>query len=143
MRIEWAIPCRYCEVTANEVSIIGGNANAFTVPEVPATIGVWIALQVVAPEHETGPDVPHRFRAHVLDPRMDLIPDTDLEIESFLMALPPVAGWEAEEVVASQHWFTAEEEGIYTIEMRVDDRTKTVAIGVRLAEDESDRADDE
>jgi hypothetical protein len=55
MRIEWAIPCRYCEVSRNELSMIGGNAGSFTVLALPTEIGVWIALQVVAPAHETGP----------------------------------------------------------------------------------------
>lgn len=138
MRIEWAIPCRYCEVEDNVVTMVGGNAGAFEVPEFPWAIGVWIAIQLVAPAVETGPRVSHRFRARVLDPQMEVIPDTELEIADFFMDEPALEGWESDEVVPTFHRFEAQEAGSYTIELQVDERSKTVPITMLLPEAEDE-----
>jgi hypothetical protein len=65
---------------------------------------------------------------------MEEIPDTQVEILDFRMQQPAREGWEAEEVVPSWHRFSAEQAGIYTIQLEVDDRTKTVPIGVLVAD---------
>jgi hypothetical protein len=128
MRIEWAIPCRYCEVVDNELYIVGGNAGAFAVSDLPTEIGVWVAMQLVAGAAETGPDVPHSFKGRVLDPQMNPIAGTELEIPDFRMAEPAMEGWEAEQVVPTYHVFEATELGTYTLDLQVDDRSKTLPI---------------
>jgi hypothetical protein len=136
MRIEWAIPCRYCEVVDNELYMVGGNAGAFTVAELPLEVGVWVALQIVARADETGPNVPHHFKGRVLDPQMTPVPDTELEITDFRMAEPALEGWEAEQVVPTYHVFQATEIGAYTLDLQVDDRSKTVPILILPPENE-------
>jgi hypothetical protein len=138
MRIEWAIPCRYCEVVNGEITMVGGLAGLFTVPELPIEIGVWIVLLLAAPGVEAGPDVPHTFNAWVLDPQMEEIEGTRVEIAEFNLTPPALPGWEAEEAAPSFHRFAAEAEGTYTVEMRVDDRAKTVPITVRVAADDAE-----
>jgi hypothetical protein len=136
MRIDWAIPCRYCEVRDGELTMVGGGAGDFTVAGLPSEIGVWIALKIAAPEDMLGPENPHRFGSRVLGPDMQEAPGTQLDLE-FEMAPAPTPGWEGEEIVSSYHVFRAEAEGIYTIDMSVDDRHSTVPLTVSVETDDA------
>lgn len=140
MRIDWAIPCRYCEVINGELTMVGGGADAFTVPEVPTEIGTWVALCLAAPEHMTGLDHDHHFASRVLGPDMAEVPGTQLDL-SFTLGSPPVPGWEGQDIVPTFHRFLAETTGVYTLDMAVDERHTTVPISV-LVEDEDDEAED-
>lgn len=120
--------------------MIGGNANLFVIPDLPAPIGVWVAIHIVTPEHETGPEQPHQFRSHVLDPSMEPVAGSEMQLDGVISPPPPIPGGETEEVVATFHHFSADSEGTYTIEMRVDDRTKAIPITVNLPQAEPDEA---
>jgi hypothetical protein len=123
--------------------MVGGGAGWFAVETLPTEIGVWIAMKVAAPAHETGPEHPHRFKAHVLSPSMDPIPDTDVELDEVTMASPPAPLSEAQEIVPTYHRFLAETEGMYTLDMSVDDRHTTVPILVTIVQEDTSPDDAE
>lgn len=51
-RVDWAIPCRYAEQAPDgTATIVGAGTNHITA-DLPATLGVMIAMKVVVPEAE-------------------------------------------------------------------------------------------
>jgi hypothetical protein len=140
MRIDWAIPCRYCEVVNGELTMAGGGADEFTVLELPTEIGTWVALCIAAPDDMTGPDRPHAFSSRILGPDMAEVEGTKLDLP-FDMAPAPVEGWEAQEIVPTYHHFVVETAGTYTLDMAVDGRHTTVPISVLLPDEGEDEAE--
>lgn len=131
MRIEWAIPCRYCEANGGLMTIVGAGTNIFFVPAFPGAVGVHIALSIVGAENEASEK--HRFKAHVLGPQMEPVtPTIEGELE-FAGSDTKPPGWEERLFIPTAHQFPVQEPGTYTVEMTIDDRSFTVPLLVAEA----------
>lgn len=129
MRVVWAIPCRYAEVHEGTATIIGGGTNLFWVPQLPAPIGLMVAINIAGSEHELRE--PHTIRSQVLGPDMQpLGPAGEAILEMGLSEHRP-PGWEGNLILPTVNQFVAPVEGTYTIEFTIDDRSETTVILVQ------------
>jgi hypothetical protein len=119
------MPCRYAEIRNNEISMIGGNANRMHVAELPHEVFTWLAFQVTAPRDMAGPGQQHHFVCRVLDPDMDEVYADDPPVE-FEMYEAAAGAEQSEQVVALPVRFVAHQFGTFTIQLTVDDRSKSI-----------------
>lgn len=127
MRIEWAIPCRFVELYGL-ATIVGAGIDTYWLPEIPSPVQVFMAIRLVAPEEELGDDKPHQLVVRVLGPDMQPIGD-ELTMEFAAPANPMKRpGWEGGIIMRVVHVFSAEEIGVYTIELAVDGRGHSTSV---------------
>jgi hypothetical protein len=129
VRISWAIPCRYVEVNDGLVTIIGGGSNVITLLALPGVVGTMVAIQLVTDEDD---DERHMFGNQVLGP--DMAPVTELaQVEFDMGEVNPLkpAGWEQALIPPIAVQFPVAEEGQYTLQLSVDDRSTTVPLLVQ------------
>jgi len=140
MRVGWAIPCRYVEVTNGLATIVGAGSNIFWVPEFPAVVDLMMAVQILGGEEEIGHE--YEIRGHVLGPDMQPVAPGMTGQFAFgeSAALKP-DGWEETAIVPIGMQFPAEVEGPYTWEFAIGDRSTTVSLLVQQSEDEDDDED--
>jgi hypothetical protein len=132
VRIDWAIPCRYVEVSDAGTTIVGGGADIFFVQSVPTEIGLWLAVRIAGPPHELRPD--HRFEQSVLNPSMEPIGD-DLGFTLGMGQVPlKPEGSEGSHIFSTFTRFPVAEGGNYSIDLSVDDRHTTIPIYVMTPE---------
>ncbi len=105
--------------------MVGGGADTFVVPAIPAEIGLWMAVMVAGSEPELRAD--HDFEQGVLDPSMAELSrlHTTLPVES--SPLKP-EGWEGFAIFPTFTRIPVSETGGYTIDLAVDGRHTTVGI---------------
>jgi hypothetical protein len=130
LRVDWAIPCRYVEVNDGLATIVGAGVDTFWVPEMPAAVGVLIAIRIVGSPEEMAPGVEHNLVVRVLDPGMEEI--SRIEGRGGASGTNPLAqeGFEQASIIPTMQQFEVPAEGNYTIEIRIDDRSATVPIRV-------------
>lgn len=131
MRIGWTIPCKYLEVHDGLGTLVGAGANHYTVAEFPTTLSVWIAVQIYG--HQSEIESQHSLAIQPLGPDMQpCAPPLDMGF-----GFPPdrapnePAGWEVGALIPTLIQFAAEEEGTYTMQVSVDDKTTTVPVYVQ------------
>jgi hypothetical protein len=118
LRIEYAIPCRYAEAAGNLGTIVGAGIDTWHVAELPARVGLMVAVRAVGPPNEVAAET-HSLHCHIEAPdgsRVGDELDSEIQVEApnvnqdwLLGAFIPVgAQWEAEV------------EGTYTIHVAVD-----------------------
>lgn len=131
MRITWAIPCKYLEVHEGLGTMIGAGANHYAVAEFPTTLSVWVAVQVHG--HRSEVDAEHSLVLQPLGPDMEpCAPPLDMRFRFPEERAPTEpAGWEVGALIPTIIQFVAEEEGTYTMQLSVDDKSTTVPLYVR------------
>lgn len=129
MRIAWAVPCRYAEVVENVAHILGGGISVVHVPEVPTTVGLFVALCIGGSEHELGEDQQHIVSARALNPaHEEILPQLDIP---FAAPHWGPAGGESTFVLPLQPVMPISEFGLHMLEFNIDGRsTTTVPINV-------------
>jgi len=131
MRIAWAIPCKYLEVHDGVGTLVGAGANHYVVNEFPASLNVWVALQVYGHRSEVEND--HGLVIQPLGPDMEpCAPPLDMMFGFPAERKPNEPdGWEVGALIPSLIQFVAEEEGTYTLALNVDDKAATIPLYVR------------
>jgi hypothetical protein len=105
--------------------VIGGGADTFVVPSIPAEIGLWMAIMVAGPEHELRAD--HEFEQGVLDPSMEELSRLRLTLPVAISPLKP-EGWEGFRIFPTFTRIPVQATGGYTIDLAIDGRHTTVGI---------------
>ncbi len=133
MHVDWVIPCRYCEVNGNMVTIVGGNIDRITVPMVPALdpLRVLCGVRVVADhdevDREPTSEPPHRMITRVYGPSLDLVNEMQEPfglVGEFPEDIQPAV------VMPIAVIFTPEAEGQHTIEIAIDDRGRSAPLSI-------------
>jgi Family of unknown function (DUF6941) len=131
LNIDWVIPCRFVEVHDNLATIVGGGIDTFWVPQLPAPVQVFLAVRLTAAPEELESDELHATVNRIRDPRGELISETSGEIGISGQAARP--DWLVAVTLAMIVAFQAPEEGAYTIELDVDDASRSLPIHVIIA----------
>jgi hypothetical protein len=134
MRIGWAIPCKYLEVHEGLGTLIGAGANHYGVDAFPATLSVWIAVQVHG--HRSEVESEHSLVIQPLGPDMqECAPPLDMTFRfPEERGIHEPDGWEVGALIPTIIHFDAEEEGTFTMQLIVDDKTTTVPLYVRATD---------
>jgi hypothetical protein len=115
-RVDWLIPCRYCEVNNGLATIIGGGFDTEGGHEFPGPAQVTLAIRLLGlPD-----DRSHNLTVKVEDPGLQEV-GAPLHFP-FTAAKEPqhLPGWEINIVLTALVLFTATDEGSYTITADVD-----------------------
>lgn len=131
MRVDWALPCRYAEATADgTATIVGAGLDSLRLIEVPADVGTFLMLRLAAPPDEF--DDEHQLAVRLIDPERD---ERDVLTVGFgPVPRPPLLhrGLEAGLLIPAAVGWQAGHFGLYTFEVYVDNRRqRSVAILVR------------
>jgi len=131
MRIGWAIPCKFLEVHDGLGTLIGAGANHYGLSEFPTTLNVWIAIQVHG--HRTEVDADHSLVIQPLGPDMEPCAQAlDLGFRFPVERAPNEPdGWEVGALIPTLISFEAENQGTYTLQLTLDDKTTTIPLYVR------------
>lgn len=133
MHVDWVIPCRYCEVNGNMVTIVGGNIDRITVPVVPALdpLRVLCGVRVVADHSEVDAEPtlepPHRMITRVYGPSMELVNEMQ-EPFGLVGDFPPDI--QPAVVMPIAVIFQPETAGQHMIEIAVDDRGRSAPLSI-------------
>jgi hypothetical protein len=140
LRLDWVVPCRYAEAPGDgTATILGGGTDTFWVVELPVDIVLFLAIRVVDPEDEWR-DEQHTFSIKLVRP--DRAEEVMLSGPLHTEELPALRqpGWETGMLIPALQRWHAEEFGLYTLELYIDDRRhKSVAIRVRHASELTER----
>jgi hypothetical protein len=128
LNIDWVIPCRFVEVHDNLATIVGGGVDTFWVPQLPAPVQVWLAVRLTAAPEELEAGEQHVTVNRIRDPHGELISETRGEI--VLGGQAAQADWLVGITVPAVVAFEAGEVGTYTIELEVDDGSRSLPIHV-------------
>lgn len=136
LRLDWAVPCRYAEAASDATAtIIGGGIDSFWT-EVPGDIAVFLMLRVVGPPDEF--EDQHELEIRLVTPRRD----EHQVLAGNFVAEPgsrnplAVPGMEGGSLIPVGVAFTAEEHGLYTLEIYLDtQRLRSIPIAVRSPEE--------
>jgi hypothetical protein len=121
VRLDWAFPCRYAEPAADGTATIVGAQHVLAwADDVPGRVEVSLMLRLAAPVDDF--DEEHRFEVRLVDPEREEVQMLSVDLGPF--AEPRVAhpGLEADALLATRFEWEAEEFGLYTFELYVDDR---------------------
>jgi hypothetical protein len=127
MRISWAIPCRYAEELNGLGNLLGAGWDVFRPATLPTELSIGLAVNVVVPEHELG--VEQTMNIETIDPTMVIttVADVPFMIEDYAHR-PPARQ------PSRLHVFSlaliAEQYGIYTVNLRLQDNAVPVQIFV-------------
>jgi hypothetical protein len=119
LRIEYAIPCRYVEANNNLATLVGAGIDTWWIPEIPAALGVMVAVRAVGPPDEVAGAMIN-FHSHVEAPDGRRCGD---ELDS---ELGPIQAPDARQDWALGVMFgfgirwQVDQEGTYTVHLRVD-----------------------
>lgn len=130
MNIDWVIPARHAEIHDNLATIVGGGIDRQAVPELPAMVAVMLAVRLTATSEEIGPDHQHSWRNIVKNPAGETIAEGGGEFA--IGAENPQTDWLNNFLISAAIQFQAEEEGTYTIELIVDDKSSALPVHVVL-----------
>jgi hypothetical protein len=128
VRVDWAILCRYVEVNNGLATVIGGGIDRYTVPQLPAQLGLTIALRLVGL-----PDMAeHTLQVEVFDPSMNPAgqPLPTAKLRQSALGPDHPAGWEVNVIVPTQVRLEVTEYGTYTVSIKVDGQAHTMAFRV-------------
>lgn len=133
MRVGWVIPCRYVEVTNNLATIVGAGIDRVWVPSIPPPqpVQVLSAVRIVADHDEIHAEPPQEgpntLACRIHGPSMELVSELSQPFAmsgSFDPAIEPAV------IMPVGVAFQPEEEGQYTFEIAVDDRSFSVPLTV-------------
>jgi hypothetical protein len=135
VRIDWAVACRYVEVSGGTATIVGAGIDTYTLQSFPADLQVNMAVRIAAQDDELGSEHQHAFGVKVLDPAMEPISElrTPFTSEANPLKRP---GWEGGMILPVVQVFRPEAPGVYTIELSVDGRAYPFSIIVNEADAE-------
>jgi hypothetical protein len=136
VEIAWALPCRFAEATPDgTATLVGAGIDSLWVPDTPADVGVFLMMRIAGAAYEFEEE--HRLSVALIDPERD-----EEELLSFgfgpMPEPPPQAqpGLDVGILVPAAVGWAAEHLGIYTLDIRVDDRPKrSIAIQIRSTEE--------
>jgi hypothetical protein len=132
MRIAWAIPCRYAEISAEgQGTFLGAGVDVMRTERVPTTVTAALAVNVLVPEHQLGQQ--GTISVEVLDPRMRVAvgPSVDVLLNDYEHR-PEGRRPSVMAVITLE--FKAPQYGQYTINLRLADRVTSVPIFVVAAQ---------
>ena len=133
LRLDWAVPSRYAEASADgSATIIGAGIDSFWVPEVPADIGLFLMIRVTGPQDEFEEE--HQLEIRLVTPESE-----EQEVLKVGFQTPPggrnplaVPGMEPGVLIPAGVAFRAEEYGFHTLEVYLDEqRLRSIPIAVR------------
>lgn len=130
MRVDWAIPCRYAEVHDNLATVIGAGITHLWPTELPATIGLMLAIRLIFLPDEVDPQAMHKLRVAAMAPGGGMLQQVEGDLN---IGRPSVAPDENEFQgvhVPMALQFQAEVEGTYMLEITVDGHTTGVPLHV-------------
>jgi hypothetical protein len=129
-RVDWAIPCRYAEENGGLGTIVGAGIDTILVSNLPANIGLLIALRIVLGEGEL--EAPHELTFTLRDPSMNEVATVSAQLEGFQPNPEREPGWEVGNFLPTAHQFQVAELGTFTLEIQLDGRSQqTIPILVR------------
>jgi hypothetical protein len=128
MNIDWVIPCRFVEVHDNLATIIGAGIDTFWLPEIPSPVQVILVARLLGTVDELDPSIMHTITNRVFDPRGDLHNEESIELAVGGTSASP--DWLVGISLPFACRFEAAEQGTYTIEVSVDDASKSLPIHV-------------
>jgi hypothetical protein len=138
LRLDWIVPARYAENSADGTMVLlGAGSDTLWIPvdQMPAQVALFLALRIAGPEdewQEGGHSLAIALR------RPDGEETEGLRLDLKMDELPPlrVPGQEPSLLLSSPQQWTAQDFGLYTFEIYIDDRrAKSLAIHVRDAAD--------
>jgi hypothetical protein len=141
MNIDWVIPARHAEIHDNLATIVGGGIDRQAVAELPAVVGLMLAIRLTATSEEIGPDQMHSWRNIVKNPAGEAIAEGGGEFA--IGAENPRTDWLNNFLISAAIQFEAEDEGTYTIELIVDEAISALPIHVVYEPLEEIEVDDE
>jgi hypothetical protein len=133
LRVGWVIPCRYVEVTNNLATIVGAGIDHVWVPSIPPPQPVQIlcAVRIVANHDEVHVEPPEEgpntLTCRIHDPSMEVVSDLPAPFAmsgTFDPAIEPAV------IMPIGVAFEPQEQGQYTIEIAVDERSFSVPLTV-------------
>jgi hypothetical protein len=131
MRIDWALPCRYAEASDDgTATLVGVALDSIWLPELPGDVDLYLMLRVAAPPDEF--EEPHRLDVRVISP--DHSEQQAIQVEFGPLERPALLhpGMEGGLSVPTELGWQAEEYGLYTLELYLDDqRQRSIPILVR------------
>jgi hypothetical protein len=136
LRVDWALVCRYGEVSADgTATLVGAGMDALLLEEVPSEVGVFLMLRVAGQPDEF--EEAHELAVTLIDPERD---ERELLSISFgpMEGPPPFAepGMDVGLPVPTALGWEAEHFGLYTFEVRIDGRRqRSIPILVRNVAD--------
>lgn len=137
MRVDWVVPCRYCEIAGDgTMSVLGAGLDSYWLPDeqLPTAMGVFLATRVAGPEEEWA--TPTAFAVRLVRP--DLEQEDMLEIPLQMPAMPPLKqpGHEAGMLLPLLMQWEAQEHGLYSFDLLLNGvRERSVPINIRSTAD--------
>lgn len=116
------------EVHDNLGTIVGAGIDTYWMPSLPAPVQVALAVRLLAMAEELEGDQPHQVSTTIRDPRGEPISETSGEMSVAAVAARP--DWLTGLMIPAVIQFEAAEEGTYTIEIGVDDASKSIPIHI-------------
>jgi hypothetical protein len=124
-RIDWAIPCRYVEVTGGTATIVGAGVDTYWVDDFPAHIEVLLAVRIVGLPDELRQQTDLLVR--MLDPDMSELG----RLEGSFTGEPGPGhyeGWEIQAIEPLAVRFEALVQGAYTVDLQLGGKGRTVTV---------------
>ena len=119
MRVQWAVLARFAEVQNGSLNVMGAGVDTFFVPDVPATIQAFVAVQFRLLEPEL--DDPPAAHFIVKDGRLDQVGEAiTFQPPSGLSPSehhPP--GWEVGIPIAGPFQGEVDDEGTYSLDIEI------------------------
>lgn len=137
LRLDWAVPCRYAEASADSTAtIIGAGIDSFWLEEVPADVGLFLMVRIAGPPDEFEDE--HKVAIHLVTPERE-----EHEVLQAGFRAPPgtrnplaVPGSESGMLLPAGIAFRAEDYGFHTLEVYLDDqRLRSIPISIRPPSD--------
>jgi hypothetical protein len=128
VRIDWAILCKFVEVTDGLATIVGAGIDNIQVPGFPIAVPLQVCIRIVGlPDNED-----HNLRVQLLDEQMEPVLEpleTTFKMDKKNPQHPP--GWEAQAIQPLRVQFEAKAAGAHTLDISVDGTSRTLSFLVR------------
>jgi len=129
VRVDWAIPCRYVEVTPGTgATIVGAGADVAFVPELPAPIQLLFAVRYVGAPDELEGEIAHPIVCRIFNPAGKFLGEQRGNLTA--QATQLVAGYVAELIIPTAVVLNAESFGSYRLEFGIDESELPVPIHI-------------
>jgi hypothetical protein len=127
VQIDWAVVCRYAESDGTVATIVGAGMDVLFQPQLPAPVGVMMAVRLAASAEEFEGGRTHTFTSRVLTPDRSPVRGPDGEevpaLEAEVGAQGPlrqlVPGWLVNPMIAVGVQWVAEVYGTYSVQVAV------------------------
>jgi hypothetical protein len=128
VRILWAIPCRYAEVSPDgQATLIGAGCDIFPTPALPADLHVHLAVSIAVDEHELG--LVDGVDIELLDPDMRAARLASIPLKLDDYSRRP-AGRRPSTIAVLDVRAEVHAHGMHTLHLRLQDRLTPVSLFV-------------